>query len=399
MDLTKWYLKMYNQEKIKKIFYKALNGVKSENIVKNNISVDKTTLHIAGQSVALDSFNDLYIFSVGKAGFDMAEQCEKILKEKIKGGVAISLKETRLKYIQTVTSTHPVVSEKSLSAAQILTEEIKKVKPNDMFIFFLSGGASAMIEQPVSGLSFKEFRTITSAVLKSGVDIKALNKVRKLLSDIKGGKLANRFATQKGYVLVLSDVVGDDLNTIGSAPMNNGKYPHIIIGNNKIALNEAKEYIQNDVQKTKILTTTLDMSSKKAARFIKDTIKRYNKKYDSYCILLGGETTTKVKGSGIGGRNQELALRLVIEKCIKKDMTILCAGSDGIDGNSPATGAFVDIDIYKLIKENKVDPEQYLKNSDSYSFFKKTGYEFTTGVTGTNVMDFIIILKNKRKDK
>ena len=254
-----------------------------------------------------------------------------------------------------------------------------------------------MIEKPVQGLSFKEFQTITSAVLNSGVDIKALNKVRKLLSDIKGGKLAERFAAQKGYVLVLSDVVGDDLNTIGSAPMNNRKYPHHIIGNNKIALNEAKNYIQNDVQKTKILTTTLDMSSKKASKFIKDTIKRYNQKYDSYCILLGGETTTKVKRGGTGGRNQELALRLIIEKCLKKDITILCAGSDGIDGNSPATGAFVDIDIYKLIKKNNLDPIKYLNNNDSYTFFKKLGYDLTTGVTGTNVMDFIIILKTRKR--
>ncbi len=388
---------MYNHEKIKKIYYKALNSVKADNIVKNNISMDKNSITVAGNDIPLDSFKDLYIFSVGKAGFDMAKEAEKILKEKIKGGVAVSLKKSKLKYIKHITSSHPIVSEKSLNAARVLEEEIKKVQQNDLFIFFLSGGASAMIEKPVQGLSFKEFQTITSAVLNSGVDIKALNKVRKLLSDIKGEKLAERFAPQKGYVLVLSDVVGDDLNTIGSAPMNNKRYPHYIIGNNKIALNEAKNYIQSDVQKTKILTTTLDMSSKKAAKFIKDTIKRYNQKYDSYCILLGGETTTKVKRGGTGGRNQELALRLVVEKCLKKDITILCAGSDGIDGNSPATGAFIDIDIYKLIKQNNIDPLKYLKNSDSYTFFKKLGYDFTTGVTGTNVMDFIIILKTRKR--
>ena len=90
---------MYNHEKIKKIYYKALNSVKADNIVKNNISMEKNTLTVAGNDISLDSFNDLYIFSVGKAGFDMAKEAEKILKERIKGGVAVSLKKSKLKYI------------------------------------------------------------------------------------------------------------------------------------------------------------------------------------------------------------------------------------------------------------------------------------------------------------
>lgn len=249
-----------------------------------------------------------------------------------------------------------------------------------------------MIEKPAKEIPFNDFQTITSSLVKSGIDIKSLNKVRKSISDIKGGKLADRFIS-KGYVLLLSDVIGDDIDTIGSAPMNNGVFPHYIIGSNKIALKEAKKYIKKDVQKTKILTTSLELSTKKASDLIENTIKQYDKKYDSYCLLFGGETTAKVKGSGIGGRNQELALRLVLKNCIDEDTIILCAGSDGIDGNSDAAGAFVDKGIYKKIRQKNLDPKKYLDNSDSCSFFKELGYDFTTGITGTNVMDFVIILK------
>lgn len=382
------------KQKIEKIYFKALDAVKPKALVKNNISIDKENLTVVNETIPLDSFKDLYIFCAGKAAFDTAKECEEILKENIKGGIAVSTKKGKLKYLEHITSTHPKVSKKSLEAADRLIKEASKLKKNDLFLFFLSGGASAMIEKPSDNIKFEDFKTITSSLVKSGIDIKALNKVRKSISAIKGGKLAGSFSS-KGYVLVLSDVIGNDIDTIGSAPMNNGVFPHYVIGSNKIALKEAKKYIKNEVQKTKIFTTSLDLSSKEASTLISNMVKKYDKEYDSYCLLLGGETTSKVKGSGIGGRNQELALRLVLKNCIGKDTVILCAGSDGIDGNSDANGAFIDRDIYKKIKEKNLDPRKYLDNSDSCTFFKKLGYGFITGITGTNVMDFVIILKLK----
>lgn len=382
---------MSNQKTLKKIFFKALHAVKAEMIVKENLSYNSRYLNIANQKVAWNSFKNLYIFSVGKAGFDMAKTAENILKPKIKGGMAVSLSNKKLTVLNHCTSTHPIVSEKSIKCTNRLLKEIKKVKKDDLFIFFLSGGASALIEKPIKGISLEEFQKISSSLIVSGIDIKALNRVRKSISEIKGGKLAERFAS-KGYVLVLSDVIGDDLTTIGSAPMY-GKFPHYLIGNNKIALQEAKKYIQHDVEKVNIVSTTLDLPSQKAAEYITKKIQKYDKKYKSYALLFGGETTVKVKGKGLGGRNSELALRVLLQNCINKETSILCAGSDGIDGSSPANGAFLDFDIYEKIKTKGLDPKKYLQNNDSYSFFKTLGYSFTTGVTGTNVMDFVIILK------
>jgi len=197
----------------------------------------------------------------------------------------------------------------------------------------------------------------------------------------------------KGVVLVLSDVIGDDLQTIGSAKMMNGNCPHYIVGNNSIALESAKEYIEKEVEKAEIITSTLDLPSPKASQFIVQTIKEYNKQYESFCLFIGGETTTEVLGNGQGGRNQELALRLLIDVSISSNISILVAGSDGIDGNSPATGAFLDFEIYEKMNQLELDPKEYLENSDSYGFFQALGYDFTIGATGTNVMDFIIVLK------
>ena len=383
-----------SRKELEKIYFKALNKVKAKTLIKDNVSIKENILNIVDEKIDLNKIKKLYIFSVGKAGFSMAKECEKILEDKIKGGLAISTSKGKLKYIKHFKSSHPLVSKKSIKAGTLLLDEVSNLQEDDYFIFLLSGGASAMIEKPIDGLNLDDFSKISKALLSSGIDIKALNSVRKSISQIKGGKLANSIKAQ-GSVLVLSDVIGDDLNTIGSAPMNNGKFKHYIIGNNKIALKKAKKYIDKKVDKTKIITTSLDKNSIEASSYISNIIKEYDKKYESFCLLFGGETTTIVEANGRGGRNQELALRLLIDNKFNKDISILCSGSDGIDGNSDANGAFVDFEISEKIKKLNLNANEYLKNCDSNTFFNKLSYDFVTGITGTNVMDFIIVLKEK----
>ena len=383
-----------SRKELEKIYFKALNKVKAKTIIKDNVSIKENILNIVDEKIDLNKIKKLYIFSVGKAGFSMAKECEKILEDKIKGGLAISTSKGKLKYIKHFKSSHPLVSKKSIKAGTLLLDEVSNLQEDDYFIFLLSGGASAMIEKPIDGLNLDDFSKISKALLSSGIDIKALNSVRKSISQIKGGKLAASIKAQ-GSVLVLSDVIGDDLNTIGSAPMNNGKFKHYIIGNNKIALKKAKKYIDKKVDKTKIITTSLDKNSIEASSYISNIIKEYDKKYESFCLLFGGETTTIVEANGKGGRNQELALRLLIDNKFNKNISILCSGSDGIDGNSDANGAFVDFEISEKIKKLNLNANEYLKNCDSNTFFNKLSYDFVTGITGTNVMDFIIVLKEK----
>ncbi|GIT97880.1 glycerate kinase [Sulfurovum sp. TSL1] len=385
---------MSNKKILAQIYNHAIEAVKANTIIRNNITLDEKDLTICNTAYTLKKINKLYLFSVGKAGLGMAKAVEEILGSLIKGGLAISHQKGQCSFIEHHTSTHPLVSQKSIEGADKLIEAMQTMRKDDFFIFCLSGGASAMIEKPIDGISLEDFQKISSALLGSGIDIQTLNSVRKAISRIKGGKLAD-YTKAKGVVLVLSDVIGDDLNTIGSAPMMNGKIPHHIVGNNSIALKEAKKYIRSEVDKVKIVTNRLSEPSKEAARYLAEKIKAYEKKYDSFCLLFGGETTTEVKDTGKGGRNQELALRLLLDNALVSDkISILIAGSDGIDGNSPATGAFVEQEIYKKMKTKGLDPKKYLKNSDSYTFFKALDSDFTVGPTGTNVMDLMIILKN-----
>ncbi|WP_421716562.1 glycerate kinase type-2 family protein [Arcobacter arenosus] len=385
-----------SKKNLEKIYFKALNKVKAKSIIKDNISLEKNILTISNGKIDLNKFNNLYIFGVGKAAFSMAKECENIIGKKIKGGFIISTSKGNLNYLKHFTSTHPDVTTKSEDAANKLIDNVKKLKKNDYFIFLLSGGASAMIEKPILGLSLEDFIKASSSLLTSGIDIKALNTIRKSISQVKGGKLADCIKSN-GKVLVLSDVIGDDLNIIGSAPMNNGKFQHILVGNNEIALNEAKKFCKKDYEKVEIITTTLDYPSKKASKYVTKLIKEYDKKYSSFVLLFGGETTTVVKsGGGYGGRNQELALRLLLENVVNEDISILCAGSDGIDGRSDANGAFVTFKTIEKMNEMKLNPKEFLENSDSNTFFKKLGFDFVTGITGTNVMDFIIIEKKGR---
>ncbi|CAA6820233.1 MAG: D-glycerate 2-kinase (EC [uncultured Sulfurovum sp.] len=383
---------MSNRALLIKGYEKAIAAVKAESIIPKNLSVDEKNLIVCNKKYPLESFNKLYCFSVGKAGFEMAKVCEEVLGEHLDGGVAISHQKGSLNKMNHYRSTHPLVSKKSLKVTQKLISNMETLEEDDFFVFCLSGGASAMIEKPVYGLSLDDFQKVSVALLGSGIDIKALNSVRKAISQVKGGKLASH-TKARGVVLVLSDVIGDDLKTIGSAPMRNGQIPHHVIANNSIALEKAKKFMAKEVDKVEIVTTTLNKASKKATEYLVEEIRKYDKKYDSFVLLFGGETTTKVKGSGQGGRNQELALRLLLEEVVSKNISILVAGSDGIDGNSPATGAFLDVGIYKEMKKQGLNPKEYLKNSDSYGFFKQLGYDFTIGATSTNVMDFIMVLK------
>ena len=373
------------------IYFNSLFAVKAENFIPTNLFFKDNELTIQNQTFKIQG--NLYVYGVGKASVDMAKYCERVLGDKIQGGLVISNNKNQgLSLVKYKKSTHPILSSTSIEAAEELINEFKTLKEDDFILFLLSGGASSMIEKPIEGLSLEEFQKASKALINSGLDIKALNTIRKSISNIKGGKLADT-TKANGAVLVLSDVIGDELSSIGSAPMLRDKFPHFIVANNTIALKSGQEFIQKNQIYSNIITTTLDKNSADAAQFIKGKIEEYKKTHDSFCLLFAGETTTIVSSGGIGGRNQELALRLMMLLENDKDIEVLVAGSDGKDGNSDATGAFVDKQTYE--NANNLDKEKYLKQSNSNIFFKKCSSDFVTGLSGTNVMDFIIVLKNQ----
>jgi len=264
--------------------------------------------------------------------------------------------------------------------------------------------------------------------MKAGADITELNTIRKEMSEIKGGRLATHLKCE-GVVLVLSDVVGDDLNYIGSAPLyydsssdistdiiidkynlynklpknvierlkfegnteSRRSLKHYILGNNNRALLKAAEKAEDLGYNPVILTSLLQGEALAAAGFIVSLLK-YHSSHEflskPLCFIAGGETTVTVKGDGKGGRNQELALAGLIEMAGLENVSLGCIGTDGIDGNSDAAGAVV---MPELLDKTSVDELQnFLKNNDSYTILKKLDALIKTGNTGTNVCDVYI---------
>ena len=279
-------------------------------------------------------------------------------------------------------------------------------------------------------------------MLKAGADIEELNTVRKHISRVKGGRLAEHCYPAKIVSFILSDVIGDHLETIasGSTAPDETTYKHaltvlkkfnlfkkvppsvlellrkgekgiipetlkkdnpvfkkvtnIIVGNNKKALQAIKHQAVKLGFNAQIISTELNGEARKVAKSLATRALKAKKTSVNLpvCLISGGETTVTVKGSGMGGRNTELALAFALEIAGTKGITLLSAGSDGTDGPTDAAGAIVNTDTIYKAKDLGINPRTYLENNDSYSFFKKTGELFITGPTGTNVMDIQIIL-------
>ncbi len=412
---------MCKKEQAKKIFLEALSSVMPKNLIHEALSYHDSVLSIENQSYDLDTYKNVCIFGSGKASIEMAKAMQGLLGKRISKNIVVSNYMENVKGIDIIESTHPLPSQKSIDAGEKLIENFEALGEEDFFIYLLSGGSSALIEKPIVGVSMEDFIETTKVLLHHGLSIDEINIIRKNLSQIKGGGLATKTkAKAKGIVLVVSDVIGDDLQAIGSAPLlrdetsfkdvkeivdkynilhllpnsvkllienddttsknSRGEFPHFLIASNLIALNEAKKAAEELGLSAKIVTDTLEGDVTEVADFIIKSAKR--QKDD--VLLFGGEPTVQVRGSGKGGRNQELCLWILKQK---KEFTFLSAGSDGIDGNSDAAGAVVCRDDY----HDSI--EKYLKDNDSYHFLEKQDALIMTGESGTNVMDIMIVIK------
>ncbi len=419
------------------LFLTGIEAVKPENLIPEHLSVNGKLLTINGENFSVEK--GFYLFGSGKASIQMAKSVEKLLEDYIKEGLIVCNYTEKLKKTKVIKGSHPVPDENSVKGAEILLQKLSSLKEDDFFIYLLSGGSSALIEKPIPPITLKDLKQTTHLLLENSVPIEEINVVRKHLSMIKGGRLG-RATKAKGVVLVISDVVGDDLFTIGSAPLYydpstyqqakdilkkynlwekipatvkdiiiqgiEGKIPetpkkenpnikHYIIGNNLTALNKIKQKAERKFP-TFIMTSQIKGEAKEVAKVLISISKEIKKSGNPFktpvLLLFGGETTVTVRGNGKGGRNQELCLSALQEIKDTKGITILSGGTDGIDGNSDAAGAVVDWSTYAKAKELNLEVNRYLSNNDSYSFFSKTDSLIKTGYTGTNVMDITIIM-------
>ncbi len=385
----------------------------------------------------LGGFDRVFLVSVGKAALGMAAAVEKYAGRRLSGGIALTKTghtDRTLKVCAVLEAAHPVPDVAGLAASQQIEALLRELNARDLLITAVSGGASALLSAPIAGVSLKDKQRTTDLLLRAGANIFELNTVRKHISRLKGGQMAALAYPATVVSLLLSDVVGDLVDVIGSGPtapdpstfadaravlakfglvervpppvreyleLAEHETPkpsdpifqnvrNIVVAGNRLALEAAAQQAKVLGYKPLVLSSCIQGEAREVARVHASILRDAA---PGLCILSGGETTVTVKGKGKGGRNQELALALAIDISGLKNVAALCAGTDGTDGPTDAAGAFASgLTMAKAVNLG-MDARRYLRENNAYEFFEKLDSLLKTGPTGTNVMDINVMLK------
>lgn len=402
----------------------ALKFLQPENLIQQHIKFKNNQLIIDEHSFNLKKFKRIFVLGAGKATYEMAKALQKILKNKITAGY-INVPHAYTKKIGNIIvnqASHPYPNSSGVKGAKKILSIAEQAKDGDLIICLMSGGGSALLPLPAAGLTLPEKINLTSKLLKSSANIQEINTIRKHISLIKGGRLAKAAMPATMISLYISDVIGDDLSAIASGPtvkdlttskdacailkkykiknkklekiiknnespkkLNKHKIYNFIIGNNEQVLNYLIKIAKKRKYKIKYLTNKLQGEAKKVA---KELASKANALPAKTIMFAGGETTVNVHGHGFGGRNQELILAAL--PYLADNVVALSLATDGVDGITPQPAAGA------IISNKFTNPEvkKYLKNNDSYSYLQKIHSLLKTGLTGTNVGDIIMFIKN-----
>lgn len=434
-----------DRSRLQTLFTAAVDAVNPRHLIQRVVQLDHDYLivHTPDQPQSIPLTGRIFILGAGKGAGLLAQGLETVLGERVTGGVVALPRgqQLHLKRVRSVQAEHPLPGSGSLLAAEQMMSLLTEKTDTDLICFCLTGGASSLLVSPVPGLSLADKLEVNRQLIACGADIGAINTIRKHLSRLKGGGLARLVFPSPLISFILSDVVGDDLSTIGSGPtvpdpttfrdawrllhafaildkipaaartyLQEGcaglhqetpkpgdeiftHVSNILIGSNRIALEAAATKAKLLGFIPQVVDSPLRGDTAEAARQFSHTMQKVLASNETpVCLLAGGETTVRVTGSGKGGRNQEFAL--VVAQTLQQDTrwALLSAGTDGIDGPTDAAGAFVDGHSIKRAREKGFDPQKTLNMNDSYSFFAALGELFCPGQTGTNVMDIKIAL-------
>jgi glycerate 2-kinase len=404
------------------IFRSALQAADPYAAVLRHLKFDGRTLIAGRRRYRMADFDRIHVIGAGKASAAMARAVEHLLGRRIRGGVVNVPDGTasKLRRIELNSAGHPIPDDRGEQGVQRILEIARDAGPRDLLICVISGGASALMPAPSPPLTLAGKQEITRKLLNAGAPIQELNTVRKHLSLIKGGQLAATASPACVLGLILSDVIGDDLDVIGSGPtvgdpstveqaesvlrkfdvsVPSGalletpkvtEAQNLIVGSNRLAMDAAAAKAKELGYRTLVLSSSIDGETREIARMhaaiVKEVLTAGRPLRRPACLLSGGETTVTVRGKGLGGRNQEfvLAAAIALEGC--GPVTIFSAGTDGLDGPTDAAGAIADE------RTRLTDARPFLDDNDSYHFFERLDALVKTGPTGTNVMDVRILL-------
>lgn len=351
-------------------------------IVADNLSREGQVLSLAGRSYNLAQYRHIYVIGFGKMAAGVARQLEEIVP--VTAGLVISSGGESSRKIKYTEGSHPFPTIANLQATLEIMELAQRAQADDLVICIVSGGGSAMLCCP--SLDFDTYLRRLKEIIFSGVDIRELNRFRTANSLVKGGKLAKLIAPARLVNLYFSDVIGNDFKVIASGPTYTEEADNLLLLDNRVFAQAMAARARQLGLSPCILTLAMEGE---ASRVVRNLLEPEPK--PGTCLIAGGETTVKVKGSGRGGRSQELCLGALERIKDLEGCALAGFGSDGIDGVTNAAGALIDAGTWRRAAELGLDPARCLAENDSYHFFESTGDLIFTGPTGINVMDFVIM--------
>ena len=423
----------------------TIRAVDPYGLVKDAMRLKGDRLSVGGVRIDLARINRIYLAGAGKACFQMARAASEILAGRIERGIFNVPEKPHSDLGEELAfhvAGHPKPDQAGLRGAEEIVAMAKEAGPEDLFIMLLSGGGSALLPYPAGGITLEEKRELTSLLLACGARIDEVNCVRKHVSEIKGGRLAQAASPARVISLIVSDVVGDPVESIASGPTSPdpstfqdaaailrkygifdrvppgvrtriergvagkveetpkpgdrlfGKVANLIIGSNRIALEAAKAAAVKLGYATLIFTDRMEGEAREMgilAASVLNSIGFGKLPLPPPClVMMGGETTVTLVGPGDGGRNQELAL--TASRKITGPGLLLSLATDGRDGPTDSAGAVVDRETCRLAEQIGLSPEKAIADNAEYELLKKLGCHLFTGHTGTNVCDVVFIL-------
>ena len=368
------------------------------------------------------------LIAVGKAAWQMADAAYSFLGERITSGVVVTKydhSKGRIGNLEIYEGGHPVPDENSYKGTSAAIKAVEGLGEEDIVLFLVSGGGSALFEKPL--IPSSDMARLTSELLASGASITEMNTIRKRMSAVKGGKFALLCKPAKVFSIVLSDIIGDPLDMIASGPA----YPDsstreeaeaiaeaygltltdemkkLLAEETPKSLDNVETHVTGSVRelcasasraaeelgyKSFVITSYLSCIAREAGVMMADIAMHNKDSKESLAFIMGGETVVKLTGKGKGGRNQELALSAAPLLSSVETAAVFSVGSDGTDGPTDAAGGYVDSDTLSILKAKGIDVQKVLEDNDAYHALEKCGGLVITGPTGTNVNDVSVLL-------
>ncbi len=422
----------------------ALQAVDPGLLLREKLTVRPRELLVCGELFSLRGVEKIHLLAAGKGALPFWRGAAHVLKNRIHGGVIVAPADSPAQSdsnIEVVSGAHPLPDRRNLQAAWAFRRYANNhIGANDLVLFLVTGGASALLTEPLPPFRLRDKIAITRRLQAAGAPIRELNCLRKHMSAIKGGRLAARLHPARVLTLIVSDIIDSPPEDIGSGPtipdpstwpealdilerhdllarlgphLRNcfsraraGEIPetpkpgdarfaghgHAILGDNRVALNSLCAAARRQGLRTDILTSRDSGEARQAARVYAALIKKISQTGQPWqpplLLLAGGELTVTVSGRGQGGRNQEFMLQLLKElEELPYPFFALSLGSDGIDGPTDAAGAWIDQQTRAKAQRLDLDIDRHLRQNDSHRFFKALNQLWITGPTSANVMD------------